>query len=1285
VDFYRISRKEVKGDLPSLFPDFLVKRSKDLMVRGKHFLAVWNPKTGLWSTDEYDVREMVDDHLEAYAKDLMDRTGEAYNVNYLSSNSNKGWREFKNYLQILGDNSHDLDTTLTFADTEVKKEDYVTKRLPYSLAPGDHSAWDELVGTLYPVEERAKIEWIIGAIVSGDSKKIDKFAVFYGDPGTGKGTILAIIRKLFPGYTTTFNAKDLGASGKDFAAEVFKDNPLIAIQDDGDLSRIEDNSKLNMIVSHEPFPMNEKYKAPRSMVLNSFLLMGTNQPVKITDAKSGLLRRLIDISPTGVRIPRAHYDALMTRIDFERGAIAHHCLEVYRKMGKNYYNNYRPMQMMFQTDVTFNFVESYYDVFKSQGGVSLKQAYELYKEYCNETGIPINRQLPQYKLREELKNYFESYHDRHRGEDGVEVRNWFYGFNASKFKAPTADDTTFSLVIDQEESIFDELAKEWPAQEATANGTPKRRWVEVTTTLSDLDTHELHFVRVPENHIVIDFDLRDPSGEKSLELNLQAASNWPPTYAELSKGGAGVHLHYTYDGNVSELASLYSEGIEVKTLLGEASLRRRLTRCNNVPVATISGGLPKKEKKLLSPTLIKDEKHLRTMIENNLQKKHHPSTKSSMDFIKHLLDEAYNNGVVYDVSDMQSRLVAFAVRSTNQKDYCLSLIPDMKLQGAYDKDAVDAEIKKIEEYANTGGSEDSIAIFDIEVYPNLFVVCWKYLDSPRVQKLINPDAREIEALLKLKLVGFNNRRYDNHILYARWMGATIEQLYIRSQKIIRGDRDAFFAQAYGLSYADIYDFSSVKKTVKKWEIDLGIKHSELDLPWDQPVAEKDVLKVVDYCVDDVLGTEATFKALKADFIARQILAEISGLTVNHTTARHTERIIFGNDKNPQDKFVYTKLAEEPDPTTGMMFPGYKYDMGKSTYKGEITGEGGLVRAKEGMYTNVAVLDIESMHPTTIEVLNLFGPYTKNFSALKAARVAIKNGHYDAAREMLGGKLKPFLENTDDKQMLKALSDALKIVINSVYGLTSAKFDNAFRDMRNVDNIVAKRGALFMIDLMEYCDMEGIEWIHIKTDSIKVVNASTADIEKIKEFGKKYGYTFVHESTYDRFCLVNDAVYIARKDVFGYPVPIDPEKGVWEAVGKQFQHPYVFKTLFSHEDITFDDLGETKQVREGAMYLDFKHDRPPKDEKEFSTDDLAFVGRIGKFVPVQEGCGGAILWVVRDGKPYAVAGTKGRLWMEADMAKSRGEEVEIDISYYEGLVDAAVKQIEKFGSFEEFVS
>jgi hypothetical protein len=111
-------------------------------------------------------------------------------------------------------------------------------------------------------------------------------------------------------------------------------------------------------------PMNEKYKPTYSARAEAFLFMGTNQPVKITDAKSGIIRRLIDVHPTGVRIPSRHYNTLMSQIDFELGAIAHKCLTTYLEMGKNFYNGYKPMEMMLQTDIFFNFVEAYYDEFK---------------------------------------------------------------------------------------------------------------------------------------------------------------------------------------------------------------------------------------------------------------------------------------------------------------------------------------------------------------------------------------------------------------------------------------------------------------------------------------------------------------------------------------------------------------------------------------------------------------------------------------------------------------------------------------------------------------------------------------------------------------------------------------------------------------------------------------------------------------------------------------------------------------------------------------------------------
>lgn len=1259
MDFYRICTKETKG-ATEIYPDFVVGRSKDLMVRGRSFYAIWDEERGLWSTDEYDVQRLVDQELREYAEKVKDETGLACNVRYLSSFGSNGWSQFRKYLQNISDNSHQLDNNLTFANEEVKKSDYVSRRLSYPLAEGDCSAWDELVGTLYSAEERAKIEWAIGAVVSGDSKRLQKFLVFHGPGGTGKSTIMQIMEQLFEGYVTTFEAKALGSNNNSFSTESFRNNPLVAIQHDGDLSTINDNTKLNSIISHENMAMNEKYKPSYTSRVNAFLFMGTNKPVKISDAKSGIIRRLIDVHPTGVIIPANHYHTLMSRIDFELGAIAYHCLEVYRSMGKNYYNAYRPIEMMLQTDVFFNFIEYNFDVFKDQDGVSLKQAYAFYKEFCADTGI--EKILPQYQVREELRNYFDNFQDRVT-VGGVIYRSYYTGFNADKFKAPVTDDAkTFSLVLDEHESLFNEVAAGWPAQLGKPGPSdqwiPSRPWVKVDTTLSQVDTSKLHYVRVPENHIVIDFDLRDSSGRKSLDLNLAAASEFPPTYAELSQGGNGVHLHYTYTGGFpGDLSQSYQEGIEVKTLLGEASLRRRLTKCNNVPIAEINTGLPLKEKKVLPANTIQSEKGLRELILRNLRKEIWPGTKPSIDFIKKILDDAYASGLEYDVSDMQGRLVAFANNSTNQAMTCLKIVQQMKLTG----DEA-AKAQTVEEFMAAGSKvpeafDGRLVFFDVEVYPNLFVVCWKFDGDPNIVRMINPSPQEVEGLFKMKLVGFNNRRYDNHILYARFLGYSNEQLYQLSQKIISGVVGVMFGEAYSISYADIYDYSSKKQGLKKFQIELKLRHLELDIPWDQPVPPELVDKVVEYCCNDVESTEKVHHSRAQDFVARQILADLSGLTANDTTQKHTARIIFGSDRNPQASFIYTQLSND--------FPGYEFIQGKSTYRGEEVGEGGYVYAEPGMYESVALLDVASMHPTSIEQLNLFGPeYTPRFAALKAARMAIKHRNFDVARQMLGGKLAPFL---DDEAVADDLAYALKIVINIVYGLTSAKFDNPFRDPRNKDNIVAKRGALFMIDLKHEVQERGFQVVHIKTDSIKIPDATPEIIDFVVAYGKKYGYDFEHEGTYEKFCLVNDAVYIAYKD------------GKWDAVGAQFQHPYVYKTLFTKEDVEWDDICETKQVTQGSMYLDFEATKP----MHMAGNYMQFVGRTGRFVPVTEKSMGGVLYRVKDDKRYAVTGTKGYLWLEAEMAKSLGSKVELDMGYFDKLVEDAVKTINKFGDFNTF--
>ena len=542
----------------------------------------------------------------------------------------------------------------------------------------------------------------------------------------------------------------------------------------------------------------------------------------------------------------------------------------------------------------------------------------------------------------------------------------------------------------------------------------------------------------------------------------------------------------------------------------------------------------------------------------------------------------------------------------------------------------------------------------------------------------------------------------------------------------KGSKGVFFGEAYNLSYTDVYDFCSKKQSLKKWEIELGIHHQELGLPWDKPVPEDMWQKVAEYCDNDVLATEAVFNKRQADFVARQIQVDlvkllhgITDVTVNDTTNALSTKIIFGNNRKPQGVFNYRDMSKPvgsdqyeeyrekfgPDyvfrvfddhglpqyrdyipgerlPNGWSILPfflGYNFDHGKSTFMGEEIGEGGRVYSEPGMYRNTWDGDVASQHPHSAIFECIFGPeYTKRFKDIVDARVAIKHKDFDAAAKMLNGALKPYLND----EQAGDLAQALKIVINSIYGLTSASFENPFRDIRNIDNIVAKRGALFMTLLKSEVQKLGYTVAHIKTDSIKIPDATQEVIDFVTKFGEEFGYKFETEAEFDRYCLVNDAVYIAK---FKEPLK-DKETGEdiwWTATGAQFAVPYVFKKLFSKKPIEFEDMCETKAVS-SALYLDMNEELPENEH------DYHFIGKIGQFCPIKPGCGGGELVresTDKDGniKYSSATGAKGYRWLESETVKLLNKQKDIDRSYYDSLVDGAIETISQYGDFERFVA
>ena len=119
---------------------------------------------------------------------------------------------------------------------------------------------------------------------------------------------------------------------------------------------------------------------------------------------------------------------------------------------------------------------------------------------------------------------------------------------------------------------------------------------------------------------------------------------------------------------------------------------------------------------------------------------------------------------------------------------------------------------------------------------------------------------------------------------------------------------------------------------------------------------------------------------------------------------------------------------------------------------------------------------------------------------------------------------------------------------------------------------------------------------------------------------------------------------------------------------------------------FRDLVQIKGVQT-ALYLDFTIEEP-----EFTQTDEpflpTFVGKVGGFVPVKPGTGGGVLLRVDKTNPdkyHAVAGSSGFLWKDYQVVETTHKEDQIDMRFYDRLVEKAKENMSRFGDVEMFLS
>lgn len=1227
-DFYKVTT-EGPFDKRTQFDykvdvDFNYVYNDDLIVRGGAFAYYWDGEQ--WSKDLRDIVLNIDSNIKSAVNEVRSEHPDSTIKYGLAENSNSGIvTKFQKYCQALQTKDIAFNTTIFFDNQTPKRDDYSTIQLNYHPQPGKCDSFDKLAGTLYAPEELDKILWAIGALLTGNMPKIQKFLFLYGAAGTGKGTMLDIISKIFQEYRADIDLEKL-TNGSQFGTSQIVDVPLL-VDSDSKIDRIKKDTDLLKLVSHEPVMVRKLYQDGYSVAFQGLLVTASNARYDAKNVNSGIHRRALVVHPSGNIVSKEDYNRLMNDINYEVPYIAQKAIDRYTELGEAFYDNYRDEEMVNYSDPFHACVSENLPLFTEKDGITLNQAASIYKEYIEELGWETKGVKQKVKLR--LPDYYREF-SKYKMIDGVRLTRYYSGFKTEKFPFLNGKDKPKNVVeceqpswldLSEQPSLFDKEAAAYPAQLANENGTPKYKWDTVQTTLKDIDTNELHYVKVPQSHIVLDFDMKNEKGEKDLELNIKEALSYPQTYAEVSKSGGGLHLHYWYDGDVTKLKNLIKDDVEVKVYTGKSSLRRKLIKCNNLPIAHIATGLPLKEKEVIMYKDIEDihwtEKKLRTFIENCMDKVHHSATKPEMDFIYTVLEQAKDTGVKYNLNDMLDSLTKFAMHSTHNSDYCLGIVNKLTLSTYQTEDEIGN--------GNDIIDDKDIVFFDIEVFSNLFLVCWKkngfeipawvyddldkdinsgnnYQPSDILKSnwydqhknkdygiWCNPTVNQLEYLLQHPLVGFNNRKYDNHILYNASLGATPMELYMQSQNIINHTGDGGMKPAaYNLSYADLYEFMDIKQSLKKWEIALGLTHDEFEFPWDQPLAVSNWARCAMYCMHDVDATDKVFNDKHAGqpaWMARKVMCELTEMSPNTKTQTLAEKFLFGDEQRPQDNFVWYDLAKE--------FPGYTFDPNRkpaSDYHGKDPSEGGYVSSKPGVYgvsakdynegniidpetgrcKLVTYIDVASLHPHSLIAINYFGKYTPKFQALVKCRMHIKHGELDKAASAfsdidpaLSEKLSKFL---NDPSLINGLAHAMKIIINIVYGMTSAKYDNKFRDPRNVDNIIAKRGALFMMMLEEELNARGCNVIHVKTDSMKITNYLQEDIQYAMDRANEFGYTFELECIFDRIALTNKSTNIGH--IEGKP---EYDAHAWEAVGAQYAEPYVFKKLFSHEELVEDDF------------------------------------------------------------------------------------------------------------------
>lgn len=413
--------------------------------------------------------------------------------------------------------------------------------------------------------------------------------------------------------------------------------------------------------------------------------------------------------------------------------------------------------------------------------------------------------------------------------------------------------------------------------------------------------------------------------------------------------------------------------------------------------------------------------------------------------------------------------------------------------------------------------------YDIEVFKEDYIVVFKDLNK-NIKLICHNSNNGIEDIIKSNiLISYNGYYYDDKILTAIIAGQTPHQIKHLNDRLIGGEKINRVNPK--INSLDCFQQINVSRpSLKKIEGNFGKSIIESSIPFDlnRKLTDEELQETIKYCSYDVDTTIDVFKIRNETYFKpKKILVDmldensknfakkwntttIGANVLTNKVTRKWSDIRLGETYIKGENEVFKIFDLVPYEAVSLWTTKNK---GKYTHKEfgcniefSFGGLHGVPEKEQRRYKNIKLLDVASLYPNIIIKLNALGLSTEKYKEIVDKRLSVKHTN-------------------------KKLSDALKLIINSCYGLLNNKYSMLYNP--NAAKSVCIYGQCILYDLCKRLS-NSCEIININTDGVGFIPKNDDYIDIWKEWEDDYGFT-LELSEFDLWIQKDVNNYIAVKD------------------------------------------------------------------------------------------------------------------------------------------------------------